>query len=83
MTNRIIVIMCVAICGLSMIACGAVHAQRGLENAAEFQQEIVQNAEQKAEDKEASQTPGGDISWSDSSDTGSVSSAGEAVQQAQ
>ena len=83
MRNKTIVITGIAICGLSMIACGTARAQRGVENAAEFQQEIVQNAEQKAEDKEASQTPGGDISWSDSSDTGSVSSTAEAVQQAQ
>ncbi len=83
MCNKMAVITGIAICGLSMIVCGTVRAQRGLENAAEFQQEIVQNAEQKAEDREASQSPGGDISWSDSPDTGSVSPAGEAVQQAQ
>jgi hypothetical protein len=83
MRNKTIVITGIAICGISMIACGTARAQRGLENAAEFQQEIVRNAEQKAEDREAGQSPQGDISWGDSADTGSVSSAGEAVQQAQ
>jgi len=80
MRKMVLVTMCVLALALNMVVCGSVLAG-ALENASEFQNEIVEKEEQQSENKEAAGS--GPVTWQDAGDSDNADSGDQAGQQPQ
>lgn len=73
--------MCISAFVISLAVCPTAMAQRGLENAEEFTQKVVEQAESEST-RQPSNTDN-EIKWQDETSSDSLDSSGQSNQQSQ